>query len=1010
MNRLITLLFSYFLFLGTAIAEPLTTTLPGLGAVEQQLVIEQERNVVARDRLQELQREQQRRLQALVSETVEETDLKRAALESEMVRADLSATTLTLADVRQSIANLERTIQELKRQLQDASFASVGMGSISPSDVLQWQKRLDYQQQLLKIQQARSRVLQSAQLITKYRLELQEEWQTQLETTYKNYAFEKRERALEQLEISMRKEQQIWMERLTTLNQKAKVLEAKGETNTPSYAHLSLLIFEAEERGNISNLQLSLTRLQHEVADLGVINSQAYTITDWNAANQQATAILNRLENTLDLLTGKVALIQQRQTIESQGKVSGLSSTRWEQSNLQLLNDLTRSYQKQSKIVLALIKQTKEYQADIAKNLRHALARRQMLPGFNLGEWITLGKKLWTMPVAIWDVLGTIKKQLIAAFSQLSVLQKVLFGLVQIMWLGICILLHRYLKRQQQNFQGNLTWMATHILSVLLQLVLRNLTSIFLFVALLITFITAGLPMRAYKLLGSVAIIWFGFKSALDLARLTLLESLGTEDAQTGHDVKLYRMLRWLLITGGVLSLLMILSYQLSVVYEVRDFLNRLFMLFLLIISIALFHGRKMILGLLYPYLTRERPYLNRHYFKRALYLLTILIPLMLFSNAVVGLIGYVELAWSLSRYQAYFLLVFTGYLLARGLLRDASEWLSSLLIRKLRNGWLWSEAILKPFDRILHIGLFFFAGFVMFSLSGWGESSFVANKLKEILQMRLLAIAGSEITLLVLLKAAVAIMIVIWAARWSREFAYRWMFVRVKDLGLRNSLAVFTQYTAVTLGFFICLKIMGISVVALAAILTGLAIGIGFGLRDLANNFVSGILLLIERPVRKGDLVTIGGYEGEVTHMGMRSFTIYTSDRTEVLVPHSEAFSKSFVNWTHQDSVVRGVVMIKISRRDDPHQVKESLLQIVSSTPGVLPHPAPEVFLKNLDDTLVEFQVNYFINLQVTPMRVDMRSKVLFAIWDRFKEMGIHPPHPQQDIYIKALPHAEQV
>jgi len=243
------------------------------------------------------------------------------------------------------------------------------------------------------------------------------------------------------------------------------------------------------------------------------------------------------------------------------------------------------------------------------------------------------------------------------------------------------------------------------------------------------------------------------------------------------------------------------------------------------------------------------------------------------------------------------------------------------------------------------------------------------------------------------------------WATRWSREFAYRVLFANAKDIGVRNSLAIFAQYTMVVIGFFVILWVLGISVLTLAAVMTLFGVGLAFGLRDLFKNYVSGLFLLIERPVKKGDYVTVGGYEGEVSHIGMRSFTVVTGDHMELLVPNSEVFDKPFTNWTSQDNIIRTTFTIKINRVDDPHQVSKIIMEVLDGCEAVVAEPAAQALLKDVGDSLIEFEVRYHINLEKTPSRGKVRSDILFRLWDRFKLEGIQPPHPQQDIYIKELP-----
>ena len=110
-----------------------------------------------------------------------------------------------------------------------------------------------------------------------------------------------------------------------------------------------------------------------------------------------------------------------------------------------------------------------------------------------------------------------------------------------------------------------------------------------------------------------------------------------------------------------------------------------------------------------------------------------------------------------------------------------------------------------------------------------------------------------------------------------------------------------------------------------------------GFGLRDFASNIVGGIMLLIERPVSEGDLITIGEYEGRVAHIGIRSMRVSSWDNMEVLIPNAETFNKPFTNWTHQDSIVRTVVPIKVSRSDDPVMIQQLILDVLAIIPEIV-------------------------------------------------------------------------
>jgi len=189
-----------------------------------------------------------------------------------------------------------------------------------------------------------------------------------------------------------------------------------------------------------------------------------------------------------------------------------------------------------------------------------------------------------------------------------------------------------------------------------------------------------GVPIRSFAPVLYLGLVWFVFKVAIGLARCTLLES--TADA-SGHDVRLYHHLKWVLMAGGILSMLTVLAHQLPVDYEVSDFFNRLFMLFLLATGLSLLKGWRVVPTMLEPYIDESRPYLIR-----ALRLLSFSIPVSVISIGAIGVFGYVDFAWSLSAYEGVFLVVMTTYILMRGVLIDFMEWLSELFIRRLRHGW----------------------------------------------------------------------------------------------------------------------------------------------------------------------------------------------------------------------------------------------------------------------------------------------------------------------------------
>ncbi|MFI4963387.1 MAG: mechanosensitive ion channel family protein, partial [Legionellales bacterium] len=210
--------------------------------------------------------------------------------------------------------------------------------------------------------------------------------------------------------------------------------------------------------------------------------------------------------------------------------------------------------------------------------------------------------------------------------------------------------------------------------------------------------------------------------------------------------------------------------------------------------------------------------------------------------------------------------------------------------------------------------------------------------------------------------------------------------------------------YSIILIGSFITLHVLGLDFSGMSMILGGLAVGMGFGLRDFASNIIGGIMLLIERPVREGDLITIGEYEGQVSHIGIRSMRVSSWDNTEVLIPNAETFNKPFINWTHQDGIVRTVVPIKVGREDDPLMIQQLILDVLAIIPEIVPDPPVQALLKKIDEALIEFEIRYFINVQ-THTRFEVQSKVLFAITAQFKAAGVRSPVEPISVEFKGVP-----
>lgn len=225
-------------------------------------------------------------------------------------------------------------------------------------------------------------------------------------------------------------------------------------------------------------------------------------------------------------------------------------------------------------------------------------------------------------------------------------------------------------------------------------------------------------------------------------------------------------------------------------------------------------------------------------------------------------------------------------------------------------------------------------------------------------------------------------------------------------DIGFRYSVKSAIGYIGLIIGAGIAISTLGFDFSNLALIAGALSVGIGFGLQNVVNNFVSGLILLVERPVKVGDWVVIGGYEGHVKRINVRATEIETFDRSSVILPNSELISAAVVNWTHKNRMARVKVQVGVAYGSDTELVHDTLLECAQTHPLVAKHPPPSVLFINFGDSSLDFELRAFILDADYFLRVS--SELRFAIDKAFRERGIEIPFPQTDLHIKDFPRKE--
>lgn len=962
--------------------------------VEQQIDLLKKRLTQANQELSYLQHQQEKGFGSFANDQANKFLLYKAGLHVASTKSNLDSINIELTDSQQAMAWLEKNIQEIENQLNALNIFGL---KLIQGDVVQIQglnSELKYQEKLYELEKQRSSYLFSLQKVEGAVLQLYGEEYVQVNALLKSRKMLHIKEQQVKSELEFQGQQNYWLQRLDDLYAEMKEVEALPSKS--QYSHLEGEIFYANENINLVYLKTLIARYKDQLRQIRLSIARTNSISLLNSLSDQ-TQVLGKQIVRVDLLINhRVELIKKRASIYAHEKSAKTPSQKQESqktAELDQFAELEALYENLHTDTALLSKRLSEFHLILDKSVQHELSARQGLPGFSSHAWLDLGKEALLVPTLSFQLIKGFITNLVKASERLTVLQCILFFFLEAAWLFAFSVTKRKLI-QVLRHTSELSHIVVNIKHLLGSLLLRNLQPLAVIGNAWMLFYFLAIPRGQFDWLIDLSLVWLLFKVVLTIARIVLVETIHDDQ---GFDVQLYRRLRTIFAFGAVITIFTAFLHQLPLVYEIKDLFDRLFLLMLLIASVLILRSWRIVPQLILEYIDPRRTYL-----RRIIYFLGIFIPSLLFVNSLIGLFGFVNLVGLISWYEGIFTLVLVVYFFLRSLLSDVMEVLSNLMIRHITNGWLWTEAFLKPLHKVLRICLFFGAWTVLFLLYGWGQQSPVVERLNKFLLYPIVDVLNTTITPFAILELIIASSLFYWAARWTREFVYRLLLSKTQDLGIRNSIAILSQYAVVVAGALICLRLLGIDLHALFLVASGLLIAISFGLRDLFNNFACGLMLLFERPIRVGDIVCVNEQEGKVTHIGSRAVTVRTWDHVEIIVPNTELFNKSFINWTVQDDIVRTVIAIKIDRQDDPLEVQKIILAVLHTCKDVLQEPPPEIYLKDMVDNHSEFDIRYYINIRQVISRVGVRSVVLFALWQAFAEHGVKVPHLQSEILIK--------
>jgi potassium-dependent mechanosensitive channel len=259
------------------------------------------------------------------------------------------------------------------------------------------------------------------------------------------------------------------------------------------------------------------------------------------------------------------------------------------------------------------------------------------------------------------------------------------------------------------------------------------------------------------------------------------------------------------------------------------------------------------------------------------------------------------------------------------------------------------------------------------------------------------IALSLVQVFLLIALLIAV-----FWFSSRTKRFLFnRFLVNSGLDRSLQYAIAQIVSNLVLVVGIFVVLENTGIHLGALTVFAGAVGVGVGFGLQNIASNFISGLVILAERPITIGDRVEVAGTEGQVELIRARSTVIRTNDNIAMIVPNTKFIDSPVTNWTYGDPRVRFRIPVAAAYGSDVQKVCEALIAAGQGNPHVLREPAPSVFLKQFGDNGIEFElVVWSREMSHRPSR--FRSDLNFAIEEKFREAGIEIPFPQRDLHIR--------
>src|ERR1700736_3657894 len=261
----------------------------------------------------------------------------------------------------------------------------------------------------------------------------------------------------------------------------------------------------------------------------------------------------------------------------------------------------------------------------------------------------------------------------------------------------------------------------------------------------------------------------------------------------------------------------------------------------------------------------------------------------------------------------------------------------------------------------------------------------------------------GVSLSLFQIFLLIALLIAVFWISSRTKHFLFnRFLTKSGLDRALQYAISQIVSNVVLIVGIIIVLENTGIHLGALAVFAGAVGVGIGFGLQNIASNFISGLVILAERPITIGDRIEVAGIAGQVQQIRARSTVIVTNDNITMIVPNTKFIDSPVTNWTYGDPRVRFRLPVGVAYGSDVNKVREALLAAASENPNTLKDPAPSVFLEKFGENSLDFElVVWSSEMSYRPRRY--RSDLNFAMEEKLRDAGIEIAFPQRDLHIRS-------